>query len=98
MQARQLREERARGAGLQRGLAKAVYTAERERAVARVAAAKEMYGLSLYVVPLAQSLSLRMSWPLWCMLCSIWDCDGDITPHAALLFKDPRSKVEHGSS
>ena len=41
-QARQLREERARGAGLQRGLAKAVYTAERERAVARAAAAKEM--------------------------------------------------------
>ena len=57
MQARQLREERARGAGLQRGLAKAVFTAERERAVARVAAAKEMYEIFFCVVQLAQSLA-----------------------------------------
>lgn len=41
-QARQLLEERVRGAGLQRGLAKVLHTAERERAAARAAATREL--------------------------------------------------------
>ncbi len=45
-QAKQLREERARGAGLQRGLAKALHTAERERAAASVAASRALCGPS----------------------------------------------------
>lgn len=41
-QARQLLEERVRGASLQRGLGKVLHTAERERATARAAAAREL--------------------------------------------------------
>jgi len=43
-----MREERARGAGLQRGLAKALHTAERDRAAASAVAARALCGPSCH--------------------------------------------------